>query len=338
MTYNEDMYAGYNHKRYTHFRNVPTGEKEIQSVRTAKSKARPKPILEKVKVSFEEVKNLTLEDKKKGTFSNYQTFTLVDNYLIDFWGAILGDSVVSTYLHLRRHAYNEKDFCYIDMNLIADKMKKDRKTIKGYLNKLEEKGFIAVFYRLDNENNNREVSPLFKLRVTVPILSQEEYESLSPKLRKLHDEYIDRFSLTEIETASEAPNGKTTKSLINQLVEKGEVLQSKKAKEKAKKLSEAGKVESYILSTMTEKQLNFNNSMKIAFSEIVSKPSYDTWIKDSIFISNPQDRIMILMPNEFAKDWFKAHYALQVKQIASTLLELEESKLTVIYLLSTEYI
>lgn len=311
---NKDMYAGYNHKRYAHYRNIATGEHESQLVKSAKIGQRLKPIMKKVKVPFEEVKKLRLDSEDYGSVVpalDTEDFTIVSNYLVDFWGAIMGDSAISTYLHLKRHAYGKKDYCYIDIDLIALKMSRSRNTVKGYLETLEQHGFIATFLRKDVEDNNRDVSPLFKIRRYVPLITKEMYESLHPKLQKLHDEFLEELNGVGFNTKLFK-----TDEVIDEIVSEGEVINNKEVKDKIEQVAREGQLEEYILQKLEIEQRDVNDRFHDAIAKKVSKPSYETWFKKSIFVMENEFNSVVLAPNEFARDWIENHYGRDLKNWA----------------------
>ncbi|MEX3625208.1 DnaA N-terminal domain-containing protein [Viridibacillus arvi] len=309
-----DLYVGYNSKRYAHYRNIKTGEHESQLVKSAKVGQRLKPIIKKVKVPFEEVKKLRLDSEMYGSVVpalDTEDFTIVSNYLVDFWGAIMGDSAISAYLHLKRHAYGKKDYCYIDIDLIALKMSRSRNTVKGYLDTLEQHGFIAVFLRKDVEDNNRDVSPLFKIRRYVPLITEEMYESLHPKLQKLHDEFMDELNGVGFNTKL-----LKTDDVIDEIVNEGEVINNKEVREKIEQVIKEGQLEEYILQKLDLEQLDINDRFHDSISKKISKPSYETWFKKSIIVMEDEFNATILAPNKFNKEWLDNHYGEMIKNWA----------------------
>lgn len=331
---NKDIYHNYNHKRYAHYRNVHTGSYKVEKSKSSKHGERTQPILEKVKVSFKEVKELNLDTiGRAAPVAETEDFTIVSNYLFDFWGAVLGDSVISTYLHLKRHAYNKKDYCYIDIDLIALKMNKSRNTVKGYLNQLEEYGFIASFLRIDTENNNRDVSPLFKLRRTVPLITQEAYDSLKPRLQKLHDEYMDVF-----ENISFDNNIKKAKHMVEDIVKDGQSINDKETQKRVEESIENGKLEEFILNQLDVDQRDFDYKVHDLLLERVSKPSFDTWFKNTIFIQHSDMDYTILVNNDFTKEWFDNKYLDLFKEITNQITEKNIYFADIQIKLSSEYV
>ncbi|MCY9056080.1 helix-turn-helix domain-containing protein [Bacillus spizizenii] len=310
MEKKKDLYSDYNHERYAHYRNMHTGKYEVQKVKSAKKGERVKPILKKVKVSFDEVKNLNLD--KVGNVAptlDTEDFTIVSNYLVDFWGAIMGDSAVSVYLHLKRHAYGKKDYCYVDIEMICLKMNKGRTAVAGYLKTLEEYGFIVTFLRKDITRNNSDASPLFKIRRYVPLLTKEMYDSLHPKLKALHDDFMSEYEGITL-------NSKVYKTdeIIENIVEDGEVLNNKEVMQKIDQLEKESKLEEYVVNSLSSSAQEFNNGLHEFMMTKLSKPSYETWIQKSIIIKKDDFNYLFLAPNEFAKQWVESRYEKLIKE------------------------
>lgn len=310
----EDLYQNYKADKYNHYRSIETGMFEKETVKTAKTGERLKPIKKQVKIPFEEVKALRLDSNGVNVPTlDTEDFTIVSNYLFDFWGAILGDSVISTYLHLKRHAYGRKDYCYIDIELISLKMGKSKNPVKGYLATLEEHGFIAMFLR-KTVDKNTDASPLFKIRRYVPLITQEMYDSLHPKMKKLHDEYMKPF-----EDITFSTNLSKSTGIIEKMVTEGEVISTKAQDEKIEQAMKEGKIKEYIFYQLSDEQRDYNNAMQYAIEKKVSKPSYETWLKGALLIRQDDSKLTVLAPNYFASDWLERHYLSLIKEVSEEL-------------------
>ncbi len=49
--------------------------------------------------------------------------------------------------------------------------------------------------------------------------------------------------------------------------------------------------------------------------EKVSKPSYDTWLKNTLIDQIQEDTVIISAPNEFTRDWLESKYTKIVKEV-----------------------
>lgn len=330
----QDLYASYDSGKYAHYRRIHTGKYERQEVKTAKAKERLTPIFKKVKVPFKEVKELRLDRTSPAVpLGDTEDFTIMSNYLIDFWGAVMGDSAVSAYMHLRRYCYGKKDYCYPDIDLIAAKMNRTPKTVGGYLNTLEEYGFIARFYRADITDSNRDVSPLFKIRRYVPMITKEMYEELPKKLKKEHDKFME-----SLEGISFANNIVGTDKQLETIIEKGEVFNNKEIQEKIELIIQQGQLEEYVVHTLTDEAREANLLFHEHIKKKLSKPSYETWFKNSVLIAEEQEEpsVTILISSEFNLAWVEERYNDMIKNILETELMLDFVEIK--YVLITDYV
>lgn len=302
----EGLYSSYREEDYIHYRVVKTGVYDSEEVKSAKNGKRIKPILKNIKVSFEEVKALRLDSFSPAVpIGDTEDFTVMSNYLIDFWGAIIGSEAVSVYMHLRRYAYGKKDYCFPDIELIALKMNKSVNSVKKYMDVLEEYGFIAKFLRKDKTKNNKDVSPLFKIRRYIPMITREMYDSLPEKLRELHDDVM-----KELENVTFASNIVGTKNVIEPIVDNGEEINNKEVERKIEEVIRQGKLEEFVLNTISDENRSLNENLHEFFAKRISKPSYETWVKNTIIIDevDKEGRLKLLVNNEFAKDWIQRKY------------------------------
>lgn len=55
----------------------------------------------------------------------------------------------------------------------------------------------------------------------------------------------------------------------------------------------------------------------------LSRPSFETWLKSTYLASMENNQLVIVVPNDFAKDWLKKHYYALIKEKASAVLNNE---------------
>ncbi|MDP4086575.1 MAG: DnaA N-terminal domain-containing protein [Bacillota bacterium] len=309
---NEDIYENYKADRYIHYRLVPTGEYEIiPTKRDGKVINIRKPILEKRKVSFEEIKALNLDDFGRDVRTCAEDFTFIHNYLYDYWGAIMGSDAISTYLHLKRYVYGKKDFCFPDMEIIQLKMKKGSKnTIIKAMNTLEEYGFITKILRIDKERHNADSSPFFKLRRYIPLLSEELINQLPEKLRNEHDKFIASTNGIILDESYDS------EQIVNQLLEKSSSIKSKNKKERLDELKRQGKLYEFIVSTLSSEQHDNWFLILHELSSKISKPSFETWFSKTIILLDQElKNVKVITANSFNQDWIQERYKLLILQI-----------------------
>lgn len=299
------FYENYNAKRYIHFRYVPTGEYEIiEEKRNGKIVHNRKPILEKQKLSFEDVKALNLDNYGRDVRTAADDFTLVHNYLLDFWGAIMGSEAVMLYIHLKRYCFAGKDFCFPDMETIMAKMKKgSRTTINKYMDILEHYGFIVKIYRIDTERNNGFSSPFFKVRKYVPLLSQDLIEQLPKTLQKEHEKFLAKANGIELNDSFDP------EVFIKDLMQSAKVMKSNHQKSKEEELKRKGKLMEYIISQLTSEEQERWFMILQDLQTKVSKPSFETWLQNSIILLDIEEKsIKIYTQNYFVLEWLKSQY------------------------------
>lgn len=318
-----DFYETYESDRYIHFRYVPTGRYEIVEVKRGNKIVKVRqPIMEKQILSFKEVKELNLDNYGQDARTSSRDFTLVHNYLLDFWSAIIGSDAIMLYIHLQRYCYGEKDFCFPNMETIRQKMKKGSKsTIIKNMEILEEHGFIVKINRLDKKRNNSQASPFFKVRRYVPLLSQELIEKLPEDIRKEHDEFLARANGIELNDDDYASK------IVDDLMVNAKTMKAKKELVYLKVLKQEGKYKEYICANMPKEQNEKHDMILKELEEKVSKPAFDTWFRNSIMLLNENnDEIKVYCPNEFTLEWIRGHYKNVIRNIIYKLFGTELQK------------
>lgn len=304
-----DLYSKYDAKKYVHYRQVRVGGADIQETKDGKKRVNPK--MEKRKIPFAEIKSLRLDDY--GTpipQPDTEDFTIVQNYLLDFWGAIIGDAV-NVYIHFKRYAYGKKDFCFPDIELIALKMNKSVNTIKKYIDILEEYHFVAKFNRYDATDNNRAVSPFFKIRRQIPLITADMYNELDPKLKKLHDEFMEEYRIETLDSELTEQQ-----AVIDEMTVGREIVANKETRKKIEKVIKEHNNYEFIWNNIDSESKLDNIKFKKAIENKVSKPSFDTWFRDTVIFIKMQDYSWVVAcANEFARDWLEERYDSVLRQI-----------------------
>jgi hypothetical protein len=263
--------------RYVKKKDKETG-KEFKEEQKFERK-QPKEII----FSEEDVRTFSLE--KHGQKVPYSqgdgNITLLHNYLLDFWSYFLGSDACITYIHLIRYAYN-KDSVFPSLDTIAVKMRCDRRTLTKYIDILESFGFVYRFWTKKPEDNNRPGTILFKVRKTLPLLSEELIHKLPSDLKGKHDLFIIKLSKShEIEfNAKDNYDSFFTDFIRNS----GKLLPTKKdiALEKnAETLDELYQIRVNRLERNREDIKLWNSVMDIV-SRQVSKPSFDMSLLNSV--------------------------------------------------------
>ncbi|MCI1696372.1 helix-turn-helix domain-containing protein [Aneurinibacillus aneurinilyticus] len=169
-----------------YYRWVKTGKKKpVQRIRRGKEEVYFQEILEKVYFQEKDVKAFSLEKYGQPLPRTHGNVTILDNYFLDYWGHFLGTGGTTAFAHLLRFCYGDKEYCYPELGLIEAKMNVSRPTLRGYLDKLEEHGFLVRFWVQNPSKKNLDESAIYKIRRTIPFLSQELIEQLL-SFSKLH--------------------------------------------------------------------------------------------------------------------------------------------------------
>ncbi|NPC93883.1 hypothetical protein HOO54_17085 [Bacillus sp. WMMC1349] len=240
-------------------------------------------------------------------------FSVVNNYFVDFWGAIIGDSAVSAYLHLKREADKNKEYCYINTEMIRLKMKKSQTELNEYLKTLEDFGFIIIFHRKEQIDSAR----LFKIRKHIPLLTDDLYNSLHPQLKELHDDFMSYYLDDE---AMFNTNRKTTEDGIdnrNQIV--------------TETSTKSGENKDYEIDRSYPVAKELNESFQQFMMTNLSRPSYETWIQGLIIGKTNELHYVIYATNEFSMEWIKVKYEGLIRQYITECIHCDENLIKISY-------
>ncbi|KZE67945.1 hypothetical protein AWM68_17385 [Fictibacillus phosphorivorans] len=232
--------------------------------------------------SEEDVKKFTLENTGQLLPATQIGHTQMNNYFLDFWGAILGHGPVAVFTHLLRHAY-QKDWCDPSLELIEQKMDIKRDALNGYLDILENHGFIFRFWRKKKDDKDKDTSIFFKLRRTIPLLTESLLLSLKenkPKLYTKHNEYLEQLNEShEVEL-----NAKDEYEAIYKDFEQRGIPMKTQALKKAEKDAETFDDLFNLRIEQVETSEDENNlwiTINNHLQERISKPSYEMYFKGS---------------------------------------------------------
>ncbi|MFJ7365862.1 DnaA N-terminal domain-containing protein [Peribacillus frigoritolerans] len=59
--------------------------------------------------------------------------------------------------------------------------------------------------------------------------------------------------------------------------------------------------------------------VKVQLQKKISKPSYETWMKDVYMSSIESDQMTLVAPNVFARDWLEERYAELIKSLLKSI-------------------
>jgi hypothetical protein len=293
------------HHKLQYYRYRPTGVEEYK-LRTVRNAEQPytKKELEKIYIAEEDVKRFSLD--KHGQPIPYVDghLTIISNYVYDYWGHFFSAEGVALYGHLKRYCYGDKDYCWPDLNLISQKMSKSRNTIKKILGNLERYGFVIVFNVQNADKNNMEESPLFKIRKKVPFLPQELYDNLPSELKLDHDRYMQSIVENFDQILNLDPSIDYSE-VFEEVINKGTVVRKIKTPlELDKELNNKIKM---LEKEITDHDRNVWKLVLAHFEKSLSKPSYDTWFKNTFCIKREQTYTVYGSSN-FVSEWLENRY------------------------------
>ncbi|SFJ77544.1 Helix-turn-helix domain-containing protein [Paenibacillus sp. UNC496MF] len=311
--------------RLLYYRERPTGNR---TPKTRMVKGKPQAYfeeeLERIYFNEEDIRKFSLDKHGQNVPYVDGHMTIINNYMFDYWGYILGAEAIALYAHLKRYCYGERDFCWPNLELISYKMKMSRNTVKKYLSILEDHGFVYHFNVQNADLNNTNESPLFKVRKKVPLLSQELCDQLPQVLQVDHEKYLTKL-LTTCEHELDLDPSVDYSSLYDDLIEKGNV----RRKTRQLSLFEMDKEAALKRRILESEQLEADKvRWQAVLSEIrkkISKPSYDNWFAKTFAIKRASV-LTIYTPHEMVTDWLVERY---MKTINELIREIDKSILEI---------
>jgi hypothetical protein len=260
--------------------------------------------LEKVYFDQEKVENFSLDALGRSLPTYEGNVVWLHHYMLDFWGHFIHTEGVSLYALLRRYCW-DKDYCWPDQESLMLKTGiKSKVTLNKYLDLLEHYGFIYRFWVQNPNKNNMYESPIYKIRRQILLLPEELVQLLPPRLQEEHDRFIEnlmRKLMITLELEEQLPH----EDFYAEFMGQGEVRQTKYKREK---LEEIKRRKEQLLEEQTEEDIRVQSDVLQKLSRVVSKPAFDTWFSDVIFIKN-QGIYYIYVPWSMAKDWIQKRYA-----------------------------
>ncbi|MEF2247957.1 DnaA N-terminal domain-containing protein [Paenibacillus sp. IITD108] len=289
--------------------------------------------VQKVFYDEEYVKSFSLDRYGLPLHNKIQNYTVVENYLLDFWSPIMGGDAVYTFILLMRHCYgfdadgNKKDYSFPQLETIAEKSGKTVPTIKKYLDVLEEHYFIYRFWRSNPENHHTDDSILYKLRTSIPYLSEEHLVKLSPKLQKQHERFLNQI-MGKYNASVEIASSYDYSEEFKQILEDGKAQATRKMT--LEEIEEYHKIrEEQLRNKVTAADKETWELMLGSLKDKISSPSLQTWFKNNFCIVEA-DTLLIYTPTKFVAEWIENRY---IELIEKAYEELQGNKPTEIKIL-----
>lgn len=237
---------------------------------------------EKFVVTFEVLEKLKLSSASPSAPLKNNDFQIVQNYFLDFWTHVLSSKDIAVYQLLTRWSFG-KGFVIMPISELAERVGVTRKTLKKSLKVLEENFFILQIHRtylVDDEKKNNDAPALFILRDDVPLLDKWQVSTLPPYLKQEHDDYIKSMkeSLSDSEQIEQLDNRGFVRDFMLRYCEPEGAVE-KKIADIIEKHGMRKVAESYF--AIDEEK---NEAIQDILKEIVTKPSYDTYFANSVFL------------------------------------------------------
>ena len=308
-----------------YFRYVDTGKTEpITRVRRGKQEIILNKVMQKSYLSEEQVRQFTLEEYGKPLPRVFNAdFTMMDNYFIDYWGYFLGAGAVTAYMHLLRFSYGQKDYCFPSLSLIQQKMNISKPTLNGYLELLEQYGFLMRFWVQNASKRNLEESSIFKVRKTVPMLTHELLERLPERLRTDHDKYIANLKKSNEVTLHDRDD---YSEVLDALLQQGEVKERKPRRQQNRTETVALTYQALLHKISDADKKMWGDVLNIVRTK-VSKPTYDMWFSSTI--GSKEGSRLCIQGSEFVVQHIQTRYeellleitqGFDIKEIAYTVI------------------
>ncbi|HFK1434957.1 TPA: helix-turn-helix domain-containing protein [Bacillus cereus] len=331
---------GYDVEGYIHFiekrvdENYPIDEKDG---------ARKMPNKEAYEVPFSYLENLNLNKVGNEIPSRIHSMWNVDRYMAYYWKQIMDADCIFVWQHLWEYCDKDSaiDICYPKMTELAQRCGLSKGTLISKIKKLEENNFLIQVHRLNKRNGNREDSPVFKLRTTIPLLSQEQYKQLKPFMQKKHDEFMKKFASDSQMDRFNHHNGEDT---INSLIETvGDKIISKKDRKEIDILLENQKEANYILTNLPDNMQDTLISSDEFKDRLIehgcTKPTADVFFTDVISVYNKEIHTVHIIARDDSKKEFLENLDGSMKDILfKTLDRIYESIGDVKYFTAKQYI
>lgn len=283
--------ADYKHEEFTHFYNKKTGKME-SFIKGGKEVLKEE--VKRVEISFETISEISLD--AHGEIAPYSSRSVVNvsRYVIDYWVPLIGGNVVMTYIRILEYT-GDGDLCWKKVAELCEELKMSRPTFDNHIQTLEDFNFLIKFNRLNKLNNNKETSPLFKVRDSVPLLSEQLLSKLSPRLQLKHEKFMEKFGKNVEMNTFLFDSNCFVEDLIKGQREMVSKKRMRKVNEEMLEIEKVMKITNSLSNHEVESQEEIQNILKTTFH----KGTYDMCVKHLFFINDDEsDRYLIISKYE----------------------------------------
>jgi DNA-binding Lrp family transcriptional regulator len=292
---------------YRFYRQVPSNKK----ITTKRKDKWGNPI----QITLNQKEYYSIEDIEQFNFESYSKLlpymnghkTIVHNYFIKFWAPVLdpkqrsGGNIAFLYITLLSYCYGEKDYVWVSVSTLGETINASEETVRKYLKILEEEGFIIRFWReKENEEEKTEQgSLLIKIRRTIPFLTKEKLEKLSPRKQAEHERFLRSIKL---ESQVEFEQAYQYTQALEEFREKA--IEVKEPSDEGHHHGDMNELKKYL---SEEEYLPWLMVLK-RIEQKVSKESFQQWFAQTVGIRSKQDHWIIYCAHPFIRDRLETHY------------------------------
>lgn len=173
------MNKEYELSKYTYYFNKVDGVCEVNRLGANISRT----VMKKVIISPSDIFDTNLEDDGRESVESSRNY-VNNEYLMQYWIPFIGGNVAMTYVVIKRHA-KENGYCEESISSLREELGVASASFRKYIDELESHGLIAKFNRLDEDG--LDISPLIKVRMTIPVLPKHLLAELPKSLQERHD-------------------------------------------------------------------------------------------------------------------------------------------------------
>lgn len=244
---------------------------------------------------------------------------ITSTYFVRFWGPVFdykpkvkgkvvrrsGGIVAYTYIVLKSYCWG-KDYCWISIQTLADNLTVSKNAVRGYLEQLEEEGFIIRFWRESTKGTAEDESILIKVRQTIPFLSKEKLDLLPDGLKKEHNDFLNYIRVESEREFEQAYNyTEVYESLREQKVGTKEPVSTLTPYERLMRKS-------------TEKDHLTWSMMKERMKKHIDESSINHWFDDTLVIVD--DRILRLyVKTEWQRERIEERFRPTIEKVVDEL-------------------
>lgn len=251
-----------------------------------------------IEVPFETIQKVSINTKGKSVPFASRNVINISRYLFWYWTPIIGSDAVNLYILLTEYCNDETDICFPKIKELAQRLGRSEPTIRKNLSILEKYNFIVMIHRLNKLANNKETSPIFKIRQTTPLLSKELYHKLPDYLKKKHDEFMEKYADDNQLDYFHYQSYFT----VEEILEDGERIISKKERERIKQMIQESDARKYILENIPSMDKKQNEGLLEFLESNISKPTFEAWYSNAIAIHDDESHIISFIVNDFANE------------------------------------